>query len=95
MFGYSDPHTSYSLKSGGGTLPYTVPLAGFFACHSLFVTTETFSIRDPHIHIHSISISVIPKLHNIQNITHMIPKLHIILNIGHNDPQTTTIVPNV
>ena len=46
-------NTSYCLKSGGGTLPYTVPLAGFFVYHSLFVivtrclslellTTETF-----------------------------------------------------
>ena len=51
--------TSYCLKAGGGTLPYTVPLAGFFVYHSLFVTRTTHYWNIYHYEtFHTLSICV-------------------------------------
>ena len=79
-------NTSYCLKSGGGTLPYTVPLAGFFVYHSLFVivtrclslellTTETFITMKHFAHY--------PYVCDPQTI-------HTIKMIGYIDPHITT-----
>ena len=66
-------NTSYCLKAGGGTLPYTVPLAEFFVYHSLFVivtrclSLELLTITTKHLSLltfsHIIHIWMILKLH--------------------------------